>query len=311
MKIAISTRWNAGEHLDGEAMLSEILALGVDQVELGYDLRLDLVPGVQKVVASGAVKVVSLHNFCPVPVAAPRGHPEIYTLASVDASERERAVLNTGRTLRFAAEMGARAVVAHAGNVAITKRSPDLLALCAAGRMFDSTYERIKLKLQVAREKKVGKQLDFLRQSLDRLAPVMEETGVVLALENLPTWEAIPTEVEMEILCREWADRKVRCWHDIGHGRIRELMGFINLERWLERLAPWMAGVHIHDVRPPAIDHAMPPGGLVDFASLKPLVRQDILKVLEPAPRTPAEMITEALRFLEETWGDASGENQA
>ena len=303
MHFALSTRWNAGAHTDGERMLEEILSLGVERVELGYDLRLDLVPGVRKLVASGAVRVVSVHNYCPVPVGAPRGHPELYTLASDDPRERELAVAHTARTVRFAADMGARAVVTHAGNVKMTRYSPDLLALCAAGQVFSATYEKLKLKLQIAREKKVPRHLDYLRAGLDRLAPVLEETGVVLALENLPTWEAIPTEVEMEVLCREGAERGVRYWHDAGHGRIRELMGFINLDRWLERLSPWMVGMHLHDVRPPANDHAMPPGGLVDFERLKPWAAGDILRVLEPAPRTPADRIAEALRFLRETWG--------
>ena len=73
--LCLSTRWNAGRHLSGEAMLEEILALGLQQVELGYDLRLELVPGVKAMIASGAVKVRSVHNFCPVPIGAPRPHP--------------------------------------------------------------------------------------------------------------------------------------------------------------------------------------------------------------------------------------------
>ena len=55
--LAISTRWNAGRHRTGEAMLAEILALGLDRVDLGYDLRAELIPGVKAMVASGAVRV--------------------------------------------------------------------------------------------------------------------------------------------------------------------------------------------------------------------------------------------------------------
>ena len=105
--LAISTRWNAGRHRSGEAMIEEILDLGLGLVELGYDLRAELIPGVKTLVASGAVRVGSLHNFCPVPVGAPRPHPELYTPASPDRREREFAVIHISRTLRFAAEMGA------------------------------------------------------------------------------------------------------------------------------------------------------------------------------------------------------------
>ena len=85
-------------------MVEEILSLGFDHLELGYDLRMDLVPGLQKMVQERAVKVDSVHNFCPVPIGAPRGHPELYTLASTDRKIREGAIHHTSKTIRFAAE---------------------------------------------------------------------------------------------------------------------------------------------------------------------------------------------------------------
>ena len=79
--LAISTRWNAGRHASGEAMLEEVLALGLDRAELGYDLRAELIPGVKAMVAAKAIRIDSVHNFCPVPIGAPRPHPELYTPA--------------------------------------------------------------------------------------------------------------------------------------------------------------------------------------------------------------------------------------
>lgn len=283
-------------------MIEQILALGIDQVELGYDLRLDLVPGVLRMVEQKAVRVVSVHNFCPVPVGALKGHPELFDLGSLDPRERERAVLHTERTVRFAAEAGAGVVVAHAGNVKMRRRSAELLALCTEGRLGAPAYERIKLKLQIAREKKAPRHLTALRESLGRLMPVLAETGVRLALENLPTWEALPTEVEMETLCRETGLPHLRYWHDVGHAHIRQMLGFINSERWLERLAPWLAGLHLHDVRPPALDHALPPGGLVDFTPFRRFARSDILLILEPGPGAPAEKVTEAIAWMRQLW---------
>ena len=89
--LSLSTRWNAGRHQSGQALIEEILELGLGIVELGYDLRAELIPGVKAMVASGAVRVDSVHNFCPVPIGAPRPHPELYTPASPDRREREFA----------------------------------------------------------------------------------------------------------------------------------------------------------------------------------------------------------------------------
>ena len=300
--LAISTRWNAGRHRSGEGMLEEILALGLDVVELGYDLRAELIPGVRKMVESKAVRVDSVHNFCPVPIGAPRPHPELYTPASTDHREREYAVSHISKTLRFAAEMGAQVVVCHSGNVDMPKFSFDLLQLASRGEQFGEPYESLKLKTQVVRDKKAPRQIDYLAESLQKLLPVVRETGVRLALENLPTWEAIPTELESEQLMRRFHADGIRLWWDIGHAQIRDNLGFINASRWLRRLAPYVAGFHVHDVAPPGQDHLMPPLGNVDFPSLSDVARSDRMRVLEPAPDTETAQIVRAIDYLRDVW---------
>ena len=300
--LSLSTRWNAGRHRSGEAMLEEILALGLGTVELGYDLRAELIPGVRKMVEAKAVRVDSVHNFCPVPVGAPRPHPELYTPASPDRREREYAVVHISRTLRFAAEMGARVVVCHSGNVDMPKLSFDLVRMAARGEQFGEPYENLKLKAQLVRDKKAPKQLEYLAESLEQLLPVVQETGVKLALENLPTWEAIPSELEAEKLMRRFHAGGIRLWWDIGHAQIRDNLGFINAARWLRRLAPFLAGLHIHDVAPPGQDHLMPPQGQIDFPALADVARMDMVRVLEPAPDTETALIARAIEHLRDAW---------
>ncbi|MCO5062692.1 MAG: sugar phosphate isomerase/epimerase [Kiritimatiellae bacterium] len=303
MEFALSTHWNAARHASGENLVEEILALGFRRLELGYDLRRELVPGIQAMIKSGAVKVDSLHNFCPVPMGAVRGHPEIWTMAARDEAERESAIRHTANTLRFAAEVGARFVVVHAGNVEMPMISTQLFDLCIAHQQFSPAYERLRMKLQEQRDKKAPRQFDHLLRSLERIIPTLEETGVTLALENLPTWEAFPTEIEFEQIKRRFPTPLIRYWHDLGHGQIRQNIGFINHERWLERLQPHLVGMHVHDVHPPATDHVMPPRGQIDFTRFKSIGASDIVRVIEPSSRTPAEQVAEALVFLKETWG--------
>ena len=300
--LAISTRWNAGRHASGEALLEEVLSLGLDRAELGYDLRAELIPGVKAMVAAKAIRIDSVHNFCPVPVGAPRPHPELYTPGAPDRREREFAVVHISKTLRFAAEVGARVVVCHSGNVDMPKYSFDLVRMAARGEQYGEPYEALKLKAQIARDKKAPRQIGFLAESLDQLLPVVQETGVLLALENLPTWEAIPSELEGTQLMKRFHGSGIRLWWDIGHAQIRENLGFINAARWLRRLAPFIAGMHIHDVEPPGQDHLMPPRGKVDFKALSDIARMDMVRVLEPAPNTEADHIVRAIEYLRETW---------
>lgn len=306
MNFSLSTHWNAARHVSGEAMVDEILSLGFDSIELGYDTRIDLVPGITARVRSGAIRISSLHNFCPVPMGAPRGHPELFTPASLDRRERASAIQHTTRTLQFAAEVGANVVVAHAGNVAMDNYTYGLADLCAAGRQYDEIYERQKMKCLEQRDRKVPKQLEALRESIEQLIPVIRDTGVLLAFENLPTWESIPTELEMEQLLKTYGPSGLRYWHDIGHGQIRENLGFIRADRWLERLQPWLAGMHVHDVLPPATDHAMPPNGCVDFARYLPFALGAPHRVIEPMTRTPAAELQAGHTYLKKVWGQTS-----
>jgi sugar phosphate isomerase/epimerase len=312
MKLSISTHWNAHRHADGGAMLDEITDLGLRHAELGYNLTLDLVPGVRERVASGAVEITSLHNYCPVPVGAPRGHPELFVLASRDRRVREAAVTHTRKTIEFAADIGAAVVVAHSGNVDMRAYTRKLISWAEHGRQQETRYEKTRMKLLLKRDKRVRPHLENLYWGLEQLLPLLESTGVTLALEILPTWEAIPTEAEMTEIARRFNSPHIRYWYDTGHGGIRENLGLVASLRWLERLSDVLAGMHIHDVIPPAHDHVMPPEGNIDFSRFRDIIRPDMPVVLEPAPGTPAEVIRNAIALICDTLGrDTASEGNA
>ena len=304
MLFALTSRWNAGQHATGEEMIEEILDLGFPAVELGYNLRMDLVPGVQNMVRQKAVIVTSVHNFCPVPVGAPAGHPELFTLADPDPRVRQLAVQHTTRTIRFAAETGARAVVLHAGNVDMKRLTERLLALYEHGQQFSPKFEKIKLKMLTLREKKVRRQLEYLYSGIEALLPVLQECGIRLGIENLPNWETLPTETEIEALLKHFNSPLLGCWHDTGHAAIRRFFGLINPERWMERLEEHLIGLHIHDARAPAMDHLMPPSGEIDFTQYKRYAARDVCRVFEPGPSATASEIKAGLDYIRTLWSD-------
>lgn len=287
---SVSTHWNAARHTDGEAMIDEIVALtGLRHVELGYDLTADLVPGVRKAVAAKTVGVTSLHNFCPVPIGAHRGHPELFVMTSFDSRVRENAILHTRRTVEFAAEIGARSVVMHGGNVEMKALSVELIEIAAEGGAYNPKYEKIKTRLLLERDRRIGPHLDHLKRGLEELLPALEQYKVTLCLENLPTWESIPSETEMEELLKAFNSPWLGAWYDIGHGQIRQNLGFVAHRQWFQRLRPLIRGMHVHDVLPPARDHVMPPKGQIDFKDFSPLIPDGIPLVIEPSAGTLPE----------------------
>lgn len=305
MTLALSTHWNAGNAGSGEKLIEEILDLGINHVELGYDLTIDLASGIHSMVRNNSVVVDSVHNYCPVPIGAPMGHPELFLLSSIDDRNRKSALLNTLKTVEFAGEVKADCVVVHAGRIRTRIQTRKLMEMAKDGKQYEPRFEKLKIKLLTQRDKKAQAHIDQLYRSLEEMLPSLEKADVRICIENLPSWETVPCESELEKILKHFDSPYIRCWHDIGHGQMRENMGFIGNISWLNRLAPWLSGLHIHDVISPATDHIMPPEGNVDFAAYKPFAGPGVLKVLEPAPGTPAEKISRAKEYLEEVWAVA------
>lgn len=308
MRFAVSTRWNTRRHRDGGALIEEIRSAGFDAIELGFDLTRDLVPGIEAAVSAGDIRVVSVHNYCPVPMGAARGHPELYTLADPDPRIRARAVRHTAETVRFAAGMGARIVVVHAGYVRLWRGTPRLYRLWAGDGVESRAFARARERLDRARERKAPRSLDWIRVGLEALLPVLEETGVRIGLENLPFWEAVPSETETASLVSEFGADRIGYWHDVGHGHLREGLGFTQHARLLERLRGVTLGLHVHDARMPNEDHLLPFEGEVDFFALAPVVPPPPAPlVIEPRRDASAEALREQCRRLEALFAGGAG----
>lgn len=306
MILGISTHWNARRHGSGDGLIEEILELGLDHIEIGYDFTVDLLEGVERHCADGSIKVDSIHNFAPVPMGVPFGHPELFSLVSLDPTQQAAAIRHTIRTADLAVQLGAKFVVVHAGNVSMRQQTRRLLALWQDEGPHSRAYDRTRIKAITRREKRASKHVEQLYRSLESLLPAFAERGVRLALENLPAWESVPSELELVETLRRFPDPTLCCWHDTGHARVRQNLGFSAHLHWFERFAPRMAGMHIHDVKAPAFDHLAPSEGDIDFAAFKSMIPPGIIMVLEPAPGMPAGLVQKGIETLRKAWEDDS-----
>ena len=298
----LSTNWNASRHATGEALVDEILGLGFAGVELGYHLSEFQAEGVRRRVASGAIRVCSVHAYAPYPLGAPGGHPELYLLASRDEDDRVMATILLQKTLTFAAEVGARAVVVHAGRIPISPSSGELIESAEEDGVDSKRYVKLLQRNQRRRARQARKYLDALCRSLDLLLPRCAKLNLTLCLENLPSWEAVPTEDEMLELKQRYNTPQLAYWHDIGHGQVRENLKWINHRECAQRLLPHTFGLHIHDVLPPAQDHLPPPLGKLPFADFAFYGAAPILRVFEPAPGTPPAELVAGVNYLRQAW---------
>ena len=308
MRIALSTNWNAARHEAGELLVDEILGMGFDALELGYLTTEELAAGVRRKVEAGEVVVDSVHAFCPVPLGAPHGYPELYLLASKDDDDRAMAAIMLRRTLEFGASIGARAVVLHAGRVFLdawySKLHTGTLvnALENEGAIEAPAYQRLLAKARRRRTTRVRKIFDRFCLSLNTLLPEFEKAGLALCLENLPSIEAFPDEGEMAMLKRRFDTPALAYWHDMGHGQVRANLGLIRHVDAARALLPFTRGIHIHDALPPTHDHLPPGQGVIDFAAFNFYAADAVLKVFEPSPQVKTTELTKSLSFVRRVW---------
>jgi len=310
MRFSLSTNWNARRHTEGEPLVDEIIALGFDALELGYHTTELQAEGITRRVASGAISVDSVHAYCPVPLSAPHGYPELHLLASTDDDDRAMAKILLGQTLDFASSMGARAIVLHAGRLLLKSWFKSYTTGTVLNALEDverdsanPKFQKVLGKIFARRTLQVSKMFDAFCLSLDTLLPRFERAGIRLCLENLPSVEAFPDAQEMAMLKDRFTTPSLAYWHDMGHGQVREFLGLENHRTVAQSLLPITGGIHIHDAKPPMEDHLLPGMGLIDWNTFSFYGSANILRVFEPSPDTGPVALGTALRDLRKVWG--------
>jgi sugar phosphate isomerase/epimerase len=284
VKFALSTNWSNGRLDDGAAIADEAEALGFDSLELGFRTQPEQLQGFRS--RLDRMPVASVHAYCPVPIGAPSGHPELYQLCSDDANERALARMLLEKTFACAADLGAKVVVFHAGYA-------DLSTLF--GNLFTTAR-----KLRVKRGRKL---LDSFMREFEGLVPSLERKGVTLALENLPRQEGFPSLDEAKELMRKFEGAPLRLWFDTGHALVRETHGWAGESAHMAaELLPWICGMHLNDVKGRHDDHQEPGWGNVDFARLTFLAKRDILRVFEPHEPVTFDELKASLATIRKIW---------
>ena len=281
MKLSLSTNWCNRRIKSGEEIADKAMELGFEELELGFHTTQEQVKGFKA--RLGQIPVGSVHAFCPVPISAPQGYPELYPLASLDENDRAIARVHVKKNIEFAAEMGADAVVLHAGRV-----------------MCRGLFRRWDLKRRVKRGQKL---VTAFKRELEQMVPILERNKVTLGLENLPYLEGFPAEWEMQDLVGDW----VKPWLDTGHDFVRRVNQWTvpSLTSGQETASPLLqpVGMHISDSQG-GDDHLPPGAGRVDFAALREAALKARHLVFEPAANVSEGDLRKGLEHIKRIWAE-------
>jgi len=285
-------------------MLREIRDLGFEYAELSHGTRISLLPGIIEAVEAGEMKISTLHNFCPLPIGVNHSAPNLFKFSAEKPAERENAYRYTRKTIEMAGRLKAPLVVLHYGAIEMKDYTDKLIEMVGAGQKDTPKYEKLCAEVSQKREALKEPFIERANELLRRVLPVAEELGVEFGIENREALEELPLEPDYHFLFKDLGSPLFRYWHDTGHAQIKENLGFIRHTMHLEAQRDHLRGFHIHDVQFPGQDHCAPGTGMIDFASLKPFVKPEHIKVFELGPNLTVDQVKSGINHVKSIWGE-------
>ncbi len=297
--LALSTSWLS----DKTATVAELIAafknLGISEIELSYRMSEAMFLQLKGPLKQSGLKVVSVHNYFPIPSVCGnvRGSGDLFLLSSSDTEERQKAIHYTSKTIQYAAEVGAEAVVLHCGLVEMNHELHKLYQYFNSNQLLSEEAQIFIRKKVKERDNQKQAYLDNLLFSLEHLAPLAKKQGLMLGLENRYHYHELPGLDDFKLIFDTLKGAPIGYWHDTGHAHANEALGLIPRNALLQNYANRLIGVHLHDAN--GLDDHIPPGaGEIDIMTLKPFLEAETLRILEIKPGIPASEVLKGIRFI-------------
>jgi sugar phosphate isomerase/epimerase len=297
--LALSTSWKSKESKNGEILVQALEGFDVSGIELDYRINEAIFRQMKKPLKRSDLKVVSIHNFFPIPAVIPhsKGGGDLFLLSHPDREERRRAIQWTIKSIEHANDFEAKAVVLHCGYVEMNTEIDVLYDFLETERIHSEEAQAFIIQKLKECDLLKTKHLEGLLFSLDRIIRVAEKQNITLGIENRYHYHELPGFDDFEVLFTEFEGGPVGYWHDTGHAFANEVLTIIPSAALLKTYSDKLIGVHLHD----AVgldDHLAPGTGKIDFKSLKSFLKNDTLLVVELKPGTPDSEVSQGIQFI-------------
>ncbi len=275
--------------------------MGFNAFELGisparFDLR-----AVTSAIERRGIEISSVHAVCSqrqVPPPTCRGD----WVAEPDETLRRQGVDLVKETLDIARRVGAPAVVLHGGTLPMADAADLQARLFYLESLGSEAPQRPPDLAKFTRQRAeiAEPYLAALEASLRELCEYAPD--ITLALENRYHISDLPHGDEFQRIFDRVAAPNLRYWHDGGHACVLDRIGFLDHLGLLDKYAPRLAGMHLHDILG-FEDHRPPGTGDFNFGAIADYLRPDVIRVIEVSSVHSAKAVERGRKHLAEAYG--------
>lgn len=291
--VALSTMWGIKKFDTLAEFFRQGSTLGFTRFELNHAVDSKMLNGMN------GYQIVSVHEPCPADVSVSELKKQNWLISATDETKRRKGVAAIQRSIDLAVKLRAPAVIVHPGKIDIdTTPDTELRDLYREGKASTHKYLQIRDEFVAARAAQARFNMSAVRQSIIELAEYAGERNIKLGLENRYHYFEIPLPGELaELLNLGFSN--VGFWYDVGHAETLAQMGFHAHEEWLQRFAPCIIGVHLHDVVG-IDDHKYPGSGQIDWEMVARYLPASALRTCEFQNFNSPDQVAQGVRWLEE-----------
>lgn len=295
-EVSFSTMWAMHNFPGLEDFFVMAGRSGFANLELNHQVNSKMLAGIDL----RHYRFTSVHEPCPADISTHILKDQDWLISSTDEERRKIGVEAVRKSIRLAKELGAKAIVIHAGMVRDDwSAEKTLYNLYASGGAQSPEYQALKQSLIERRTALARPHLAAVKKSLLELLEDSAPLGIRLGLENRFHYVEIPAPDELEELLCIAAPEQVGFWYDVGHAQVLDRLGFFAHAEWLERFGGRIVGTHLHDATG-INDHQAPGFGEVDFERVARSLPAGAIRTLEVRWNTPFEQVKDGLHFLAE-----------
>ena len=291
---ALSTMWGIGQFPSLAEFFTAARALGFGRFELNHAVNSTMLHGLNP----DSWRITSIHEPCPADISTSALQARNWLISAPDEGDRLRGVAATRRSVDLAVKLGAQVVIVHPGQVDIAPNLEKTVRdMYVQGKWGDPEYAQARDRLVAARALQAEVNMRSVRRSVTELAEYAARVGVRLGLENRYHYHEIPLPDELDELLNMGCGDAVGYWHDVGHAQALENLGLGSHEEWLQRFAPRIIGIHLHDIVG-LQDHLAAGLGRLDWELVARYLPKDALRTCEFQTCNSPQEVVAGLRFL-------------